>query len=244
MLPALKYLPGPLAPWKAKARQLRKEMKAFYQHVLFDDLKKRLSRGEATGCWMHTLIEDDSANFSDECLAWNGGVMLEGGSDTTSGALITFVLAACTHPEAVSKAQEELDRVIGQERMPVIEDIENLPYCHAFIKEVLRWRPVAPAGVPHLSSKTETYKGYVIPAGTLVVANAWGINHNPDHFEKPEDFMPERFVKHPFGLKAGAQDTGYKTSLQMGFGAGRRICLGQFLADNSLKLLGEYSRLL
>lgn len=81
--------------------------------------------------------------------------MMEGGSDTTSGALLTFVLAAVLHPDAVAKAHEEIEQVIGSERSPVYTDIETLPYCHAFMMEVMRWRPVAPAGVPHLTTKDE-----------------------------------------------------------------------------------------
>lgn len=136
MIPALKYLPGALAPWKAKAQALRVEMKDFYQGVLFDDLKRRVANGERTDAWLAKLILNNSDNLSDECLAWNGGVMLEGGSDTTSGALLTTVLACCCFPDKVKKAQEEIDRVVGHDRSPVLDDIESLPYCDAFIKEV------------------------------------------------------------------------------------------------------------
>lgn len=136
MLPALKYLPGPLAPWKDKARKLRAEMKHYYQEVLFNELKRQMAKGKCTDSWLAKLVENNTDNLSDECLAWNGGVMLEGGSDTTSGALLTFVLAACCFPEKVAKAQEEIDRVIGHDRSPVLEDIESLPYCDAFVKEV------------------------------------------------------------------------------------------------------------
>lgn len=97
---------------------------------------------------------------------------IEGGSDTTSGALLTFVLAACCYPDAVRQAQEELDRVIGHDRSPVLEDIGSLPYCDAFVKEVMRWRPVAPAGVPHLSTKDEIYKGVLWSPQLLLAHNS------------------------------------------------------------------------
>ena len=149
-------------------------------------------------------------------------------------------MAAATHPEAVRKAQSELDEVIGQDRLPTLEDAANLPYCLAFIKEVLRWRPVAPAGVPHLSTREEFYAGYRIPAGSIVIINTWGINRHPEHFDELDKFEPERFVKHPLGLKEGLNSDGFSEYILLGFGAGRRVCLGQDVADQSLKLLREY----
>jgi cytochrome P450 len=136
LLPALKYLPGPLAPWKARARALREEMRHYYQDILFGELKRRLKKGQCTDAWLAKLVQHNPDNLSDECLAWNGGVMLEGGSDTTSGALLTFVLAACCFPDKARKAQEEIDRVVGWDRSPVLDDIGSLPYCDAFVKEV------------------------------------------------------------------------------------------------------------
>lgn len=50
--------------------------------------------------------------------------------------MITAILAAILYPECAKLAQEELDRVIGQDRMPELEDISDLPYCMAYIKEV------------------------------------------------------------------------------------------------------------
>jgi cytochrome P450 len=136
MLPALKYLPAPLAPWKAKAAKLRREMKHYYQEILFNELKRQITKGKCTDSWVAKMLENNTDNLSEECMAWNGGVMLEGGSDTTSGALLTFVLAACCFPAKVALAQKEIDSVIGHDRSPTLEDIESLPYCNAFVKEV------------------------------------------------------------------------------------------------------------
>ncbi|BEI84127.1 hypothetical protein CcaverHIS002_0407310 [Cutaneotrichosporon cavernicola] len=141
LLPALKYLPGPLAPWKAKAQSLREEMRHYYHGILFGELKRRLKKGQCTDAWLAKLVKNNPDGLSDECLAWNGGVMLEGGSDTTSGALLTFVLAACCFPDKAAKAREEIDRVVGHDRSPVLEDIASLPYCDALVKEMMRWRP-------------------------------------------------------------------------------------------------------
>ena len=84
-----------------------------------------------------------------------------------------FFLAMAMHPEAQKKAQEELDRVIGSERLPEFEDRSSLPYLSALLKEVLRWHPVTPIGVPHRTVSDDEYNGWYVPAGTIVTVNVW-----------------------------------------------------------------------
>jgi len=87
------------------------------------------------------------------------GNLFGAGSDTSSSTLITFVLACCAFPETLSKAWEELDRVMGPHRSPTFQDEPNLPYIKAFVKEVLRWRSVAViGGQPHAPIKDDHYK--------------------------------------------------------------------------------------
>ena len=57
------------------------------------------------------------------------------------------MLAMCLYPDVLRKAQEEIDAVVGRDRMPTFADTPRLPYIRAMVKEVLRWRPVAPLGV-------------------------------------------------------------------------------------------------
>jgi cytochrome P450 len=78
-----------------------------------------------------------------------------------------------THPKVQEKAQEELDRVLGQHRLPEFADKESLPYVSAIVKEVLRWFPNAPLGVPHSAFEEGEYKGMRIPKGSLVISNIW-----------------------------------------------------------------------
>lgn len=111
----------------------------------------------------------------------------------TVSILQSFILAMVLNPEVQRRAQEELHRVVGSERLPTFEDRQNLVYVEAIYKECLRyvegpihiilyfiiellpysWQPVLPIGVPHLVTVDDTYKGYFIPAGTIVVANEW-----------------------------------------------------------------------
>jgi cytochrome P450 len=76
-------------------------------------------------------------------------------------------------PEVQKKAQEEIDRVVGHERLPVMDDYNQLPYIRCCIKESLRWMPTVILGVPHAALKDDIYNGYMIPKGATVVNNVW-----------------------------------------------------------------------
>ena len=77
-------------------------------------------------------------------------------------------MATC--PEFQEKAQAEIDRVVGQERLPDYNDRESLPYIEAMYREILRWRPPGPLGVPHYAASDDVYHGYFIPKGWFLIA--------------------------------------------------------------------------
>ena len=62
--------------------------------------------------------------------------MMEAGSETTSTYLSNLVLCLAAHPEVVKKAQEEIDRVVGRDRLPHFDDFQDLPYLQAIVNEV------------------------------------------------------------------------------------------------------------
>lgn len=74
-------------------------------------------------------------------------------------------MAAGVSPDAQKRAQEEIDRVVGRDRLPTYDDCESLPYTEAILREVLRWKPVSPIGVPHRVIDDDIYKGFLIPKG-------------------------------------------------------------------------------
>ena len=75
------------------------------------------------------------------------------------------------YPDVQSKAQAELDAVVGTGRLPEFEDRHSLPYTSALVKELLRWHVVGPIGLPHRVVANDEYNGYLIPAGAMIVAN-------------------------------------------------------------------------
>ncbi len=81
-------------------------------------------------------------------------------------------------------------------------------------------------------TQDDTYKGYILPKGTILFANTWSIHRTAD-FDDPEAFKPGRWANSTFGTRDTSVDD-EKRRPQYGFGAGRRICQGQRLAENSL----------
>jgi cytochrome P450 len=79
------------------------------------------------------------------------------------------------HPEVQARAQAEIDSVLGPENLPTIADRSRLPFVEAILWEVLRWGQVGPQGLPHVSQQDDVHRGYLIPKGTIVIANIWQV---------------------------------------------------------------------
>lgn len=110
--------------------------------------------------------------FSDELAAYISGSLLQAGSETSSAILVGFVQAMVIFPEVAKKAQEEIDLVCG-DRLPDLNDVRELPYIRACMKESLRWMPGVPLGVPHAATQDNEYMGYLIPKKATIILNVW-----------------------------------------------------------------------
>lgn len=77
------------------------------------------------------------------------------------------------NPDVQRSAHEEIDRVVGSDRLPTAADRAQLPYVDAIVKETLRWHPIAPLGLPHKADADEVVEGYLIPRGAILMANIW-----------------------------------------------------------------------
>ena len=85
-----------------------------------------------------------------------------------------FDLAAIMFPDAVKKAQKEIDSAVGTDRSPTFDDLPRMPYAEAFVKEGLRWRSLAIiGGQPHAPVQDDYYNGWFIPKDTWVQGNLW-----------------------------------------------------------------------
>ena len=155
------------------------------------------------------------------------------GFETTSTALMWWTLAMAAFPEVQCRAQAELDSVVGRARLPTFADAPRLPYVWAIIKEVLRWRPALPLGLPHATAEDDWYEGMFIPKVATCMANIWQCNHDRAVFgDDADDFKPERHLGDDGELLPGPKETNHEGHVSFGFG--RRICVGKHLANESL----------
>ena len=143
------------------------------------------------------------------------------------------MLAMVTYPETQKRAQEELDSVVGRTRIPTFLDFQDLPYIRAMVKEALRWRPVDPLGLPHLSAEDDWYNSMFIPKGSIVMANVWHLNRDPKIYgADAAHFNPARFLNNNGDIISRAPET--KEEGHVTYGFGRRVCVGKHVANNSL----------
>ncbi|KAF9634968.1 Cytochrome P450 [Lasiodiplodia theobromae] len=142
---------------------------------LWRELKEEVDRGVARDCFCKEfyLNDPEKSGIDELSAAYTCGGLVEAGSETTASTLNNFILCMTLFPEAMRTAQEEIDRVVGSDRLPQWEDEQELPYTRALIKEVLRWRPVNKFGMTHASSEDDWYEGFFIPKGSVVVLNWW-----------------------------------------------------------------------
>jgi len=142
-------------------------------------------------------------------------------------------LAMLEYPETQARANAELDAVVGRARLPTFADQLHLPYIRAMVKELLRWRPNGPLGVPHRCIEDDWYEGMFIPKGTICIPNIWHMNHDPEVYgENAAHFDPARHLDASGEIASGA--SGVNEDGHVSYGFGRRVCLGRHMADNSL----------
>ncbi|OQD76085.1 hypothetical protein PENDEC_c005G00753 [Penicillium decumbens] len=235
--PWLRKLPEFFLPVQQKAKELHKHEKALYlSHWM--RAKQEAQQNTIKPCFCAGMYEAQKKDgFSDDQAAYISGTLLEAGSDTTSSTLYAFVQAMLLFPEVQRKAHEEIDKVVGPDRLPEMDDLANLQYIRGCMKETLRWMPTTILGaVPHAVTQDDVYNGYLIPKGAGVLNNVWAIGMDPNRHPSPRTFDPDRFKddNQNFGDAAANPDASKRDAFT--FGAGRRICPGIHVAERSLFL--------
>ncbi|KAL3426712.1 hypothetical protein PVAG01_00221 [Phlyctema vagabunda] len=236
MIPPLaEIIPVPLQWWRSRALRYQKRQTTIWMKY-WNTLKEQIKEGKAPECFVKQFSESDyqEQGISEIQAAYVAGTMIEAGSETTSSALNSIIKFLAASPQVQIRARDELLKVVGRERTPTFEDEQSLPYIRAMGKEILRMRPPTNIGTPHYTTSDVIYKDMFIPKGTVVSISQYALQYDPSRYENPDTFDPARFLNHP--LKAGAYTAHPDPYARdhFSFGAGRRICPGMHLAENSL----------
>ncbi|CCO36613.1 O-methylsterigmatocystin oxidoreductase Short=OMST oxidoreductase [Rhizoctonia solani AG-1 IB] len=231
VIPWLEYVPSwfPGAGWKRKAKAWSIARDDLIT-VPFEWTKQQMANGTAQPSALKAILAElanDETELDrgeeEDIIKWAIGSLYGGAMDTTTSSILVFMLAMIQNPDVQAKAQAEIDAVVGDRRLPEMDDEHKLPYVGRVIKEVFRWRPVIPLGVPHACAEDDTYKGYFIPKDAIVMGNIWAMSFDREVYLNPDTFNPDRF-------------SDPQTPDPPAFGFGRRICPGQYFANATLFL--------
>ncbi|KXH38769.1 hypothetical protein CNYM01_03503 [Colletotrichum nymphaeae SA-01] len=230
LIPWLRYVPT----WMPGAG-FKKTAEIFRQHLLqgievpYDYVKEQMANGNDDVSYVAGLIKDLHRKIDPEetsVIGWTAASMLNAGTDTTGAMLYSTFAALVVYPEVQKRAQDEIDRVVGDSRLPSFSDKDSLPYVHAIAQEALRWHTLAPMGFPHLTTEDDTYNGYFIPKNTLLFPAAASLMHDPNTYHNPMEFKPERYF----------EPLNEPTPTDVVYGFGRRACPGRYIADQTIFL--------
>ncbi|KAG9104396.1 hypothetical protein FRC07_009802 [Ceratobasidium sp. 392] len=228
-LPFLRYYPSwaPGGDFQKVAREgLRRRLE--FANVPFDTVMDVIRRnGIVKPSFTSQLLEQKGGvHASDkevDLIKWSAASLFGGGTATTVSILATLIFLLALHPEDAKKAQEEINTVIGRDRLPTVQDRGSLPYVEAVLQEAMRYYPVVPLSIPHSTDENIEFRGCLIPRGSSIEPNIWGMMHDPETYPDPHIFRPSRFLS----------PDPCPDPRKYIFGFGRRACPGIHVAYDS-----------
>ncbi|XP_072035367.1 cytochrome P450 2U1-like [Amphiura filiformis] len=152
--------------------------------------------------------------------------LFSNGSDTIATTLRWAVKYMMAYPEIQKRIIQEIDSVVGRDRLPRLSDKDNLPFTVATLLEIQRISSIVPLGVIRKCGEDTTVDGYTIPKESLVMSNLYLVHHDPDTWKNPDEFNPERFLDKDGCLREREE--------LIPFSTGRRMCIGDNLAKMEL----------
>lgn len=237
IMPWLEHLPLFLKPWERRAKALfRRDLR--WVCAKLDVTRQQVREKSAPDAFLPRVLADEKRKgFEQEeeaaFLAFN---LIIGAADTSQMSTWIFLEAMVNFPDVQEKAREEIEKVVGNDRLPEWNDFESIPYIRCLMKETWRWRPPVALGHPHRTTREIEYEGMRIPKGARLHLNAWAIQRDPRRHEQPDRFWPERFVDDHTTTQQSINSADPSKRDHFAFGAGRRICPGYHVAERSLAI--------
>ena len=227
-IPWLRFLPSNAVKEAARQAEIGGEI----IRALIDDARNRpgLDLDAPTSLVEVMLASEEVGEITDDMTPDLCMDMLIAGTDTSAQTVNWFLLILANRPEIQARVHEELDRVIGRDALPTVDDRTRLPYTFACLAESMRYRTIGPLGLPHRASEDAEIGGYLIPAGTQVLGNIYSIHHDPQYWDSPNEFIPERFLPQEDGSMAEA----LTSRAYLPFGTGHRRCPGRRFAETTV----------
>ncbi|EGN94381.1 hypothetical protein SERLA73DRAFT_96479 [Serpula lacrymans var. lacrymans S7.3] len=229
--PIIRFLPRwfPFTDFHRHADYFREQLNRvdFIPHAW---AKEQIQSGNYVESFTSLHLRPESGEVPDaeqeDIIKWCSSALYAGGADTIVAVITAFFLAMTLYPEVQKRAQAEVAAVVA-DGLPTLDHQKSLPYVSALIKEVLRWAPAAPLGLPHRVTQDDIYEGCRILKGATIVGNIWALAHDESVYPNPSEFKPERHLE---------DNEPQLDPRKIIFGFGRRICPGAHFAEVSLFL--------
>jgi cytochrome P450 len=187
-------------------------------------IAERRRSGEERPDLLQMLLDaqdaETGARMDDRQVRYEALTLMIAGHETAAASMSWMWYLLARNPGVAAKLRDELDSALGG-RTPGVEDLPRLPYTRAVFDETLRLYPPA-WGQPRESVEEDEIGGYRIPARNIVMVCQWVTHRRPDLWERPDDFVPERF--------AGAAKDAIVPWSYYPFGGGARMCIGNSFA--------------
>uniref|UniRef100_A0A3B3BEM5 Cytochrome P450 1A n=1 Tax=Oryzias melastigma TaxID=30732 RepID=A0A3B3BEM5_ORYME len=235
VMPWLQYFPNPIKTIFDNFKTLNREFTNFIHDKVEEHRKSMESKTirdmtDAFIVALDHLRDKTGALVEKDYVVSTVGDIFGASQDTLSTAMQWIILVLVKYPEMQQRLQQEVDRVVGGERFPSIEDQPQLPYIMAFIYEVMRFTSFVPLTIPHCTVTDTSIMSYTIPKNTVIFVNQWSINHDPSVWSHPDTFDPERFLDPQGKLNKDL------ISNVLIFSLGKRRCIGEELSKLQLFL--------
>lgn len=227
IFPFLRHFPGPHQKILENACEIFKFIdEATQEHRQTLDAENPRDYIDAYLLEMDKQNSNPDSTFSPENLQASIADLFIAGTDTTSTTLRWGLLYMITYPDIQVRCQQEIEQVVGWDRLPAWDDRLQMPYVEATINEILRFGNIIPAGVFREVTKDTTFRGYHLTKGTSVISNLTSLLFDPSVWKDPHHFNPQNFLN--------AQGQFEKPESMIPFSAGQRVCPGEQLARMEL----------
>ncbi|XP_068927480.1 cytochrome P450 2C23-like [Petaurus breviceps papuanus] len=229
-LPAFRvYLPGK----HKRTLQILEEIKSFIlervkEHQKLLDSNNPQDYIDCYLCKMQQEKDNPQSEFDLENLIMTASDLFTAGTETTSSTLRYGLLLILKHPEVQAKIHEEIDRVIGHNRVPSIKDKQDMPYMDAVVHEVQRFVNLIPLNLPHAVTRDTHFQQYILPKGTTIFPLLSPVLSDSKEFSNPDQFDPRHFLDKNGKFR--------KSDHFVPFSIGKRACVGEGLARMELFL--------
>ncbi|XP_034153117.1 cytochrome P450 1B1-like [Esox lucius] len=226
VMPWLQNFPNPVRSVYQNFKHLNEEFFAFVKEKVVQH-RETFNPGvtrDMSDAFINGIEHGKDSGLTKDFVEGTVTDLIGAGQDTMSTILQWILLLLIKYPNIQTRLQEQIDKVVGRDRLPNMEDKASLAYLDAVIYETMRYTSFVPLTIPHSTTSDVTIEGLHIPKDTVVFINQWSVNHDPLKWRDPHIFDPSRFLD-----ENGVLDKDLTNSVMI-FSTGKRRCIGNQIA--------------